>query len=258
MGMNYISRQQWGATPPPGGKGFNRIKHRRVKGVVVHHSGVENGPTGTTAVHAFERHHLAKGWDGIAYNWLVDETGTIYEGRGWEARGAATKRWNAKSISVCFTGHGDVEPREQVLESFQTLIREAQTRFNGTLWVSTHRRKGATTCPGHWLSGWVEGGMAAAIRPTDTDWAGIVRYFHDLQEQVRQWPLGRRWPLMRRGEPVRLVQARLGDRGFDPGPADGIFGRRTKKAVKQFQETQGFLKVSGVVDGDTFGALFIR
>ena len=258
MSMDYVSRQQWGATPPQRGKGFYPIRRHRVKGVVVHHSGVENGPKGTTAVHAFERHHLAKGWDGIAYNWLVDETGTIFEGRGWEARGAATKGWNAKSISVCFTGHGDAEPRGQVLESFQTLIREAQTRFSGTLWVTTHRQKSATTCPGEWFGQWVESGMTAAIKPSDTDWDGIVQYFNDLKEQIRKWTLGRRWPLMRRGEPVRLVQIRLRERGFDPGFADGIFGRRTKAAVKQFQGTQGFLKVNGVVNDDTFGALFIR
>tara|TARA_R110000765_G_scaffold34850_1_gene78577 strand:+ start:1188 stop:1367 length:180 start_codon:yes stop_codon:yes gene_type:complete len=58
--------------------------------------------------------------------------------------------------------------------------------------------------------------------------------------------------------PVRLVQSRLNDRGFDAGVVDGIFGRRTKAAVKQFQESQGFLKVNGVVDGNTFGALFLQ
>jgi len=257
--MDYISRIQWGARPPATGTGrFAPLRARRVRGVVVHHSAVTNSPRGVAAVHAFEGHHLRKGWDGIAYNWLVDESGTIFEGRGWAARGAATRGWNSKSISVCFTGHGDVEPREQVLESFQTLIREAQARFGGTLWVSTHRRKGSTTCPGHWLGGWVEGGMAAAIRPTDTDWVGIVQYFHDLRARVNGHPLGRWWPRVRRGETVRLVQARLGDRGFDPGPADGVFGKRTAAAVERFQGTQGFLKVTGVVDGDTFGALFLQ
>ena len=32
----------------------------------------------------------------------------------------------------------------------------------------------------------------------------------------------------------------------------------TKTAVVKFQESQGFLKVNGVVDGDTFGALFLQ
>ena len=103
--MFFVDRNMWDAQPPRGGE-FDALTPWRVKGVVIHHSGVENGPKGTAAVHAFERHHLSKGWDGIGYNWLVDETGTIFEGRGWEARGAATKGWNSKSISVCYTGWG--------------------------------------------------------------------------------------------------------------------------------------------------------
>jgi hypothetical protein len=257
--MDYISRQQWGATPPATRNGrFTPLRGGRVRGVVVHHSAVADGPRGANAVLAFEGHHLRKGWDGIAYNWLVDETGTIYEGRGWDARGGATKGWNAKSISVCFTGHGDGEPRTQVLHSLSRVVSEAQGRFGGGLWISTHRRKGSTTCPGNWLGDWVEAGMAINENPSDTDWVGIVAYFAALKRQVQDRPLGRWWPNVRRGEAVRLTQRRLQDRGFSPGAADGVFGKRTAKAVRSFQETQGFLKVNGVVNVNTFAALFVQ
>ena len=251
--MNHVSRKQWGAQPPKGGA-FTRLNRRRVAGVVVHHSGVERPPRGTNAVKAYESHHLSKGWDGIGYNWLVDETGTIFEGRGWEARGAATKGWNSKSISVCYTGYGYREPHVNVLESIQTVITEAERTFGKGLWVETHRRKGSTTCPGDWLGNWVEGGMGAAKEPSMVDWDAIIRYFKALRVQVEQAPLKRG----SRGLPVRLVQGHLNHRGFDAGVVDGIFGRRTKAAVKAFQESQGFLKVDGVVNGDTFGALFLQ
>jgi len=252
--MRYISRFQWGATDPPGGKGFDRIRHHRVQGVVVHHSGVEGGPKGSGAVKAFERHHLAKGWDGIAYNWLVDETGTVFEGRGWEARGGATKGWNSKSMSICYTGWGYKQPHANVLESIQTVVQEAERWFGRGLWVETHRRKSSTTCPGDWLGDWVEGGMAAAKEPSAVDWDAIIQYFRDLRKQVDEAPIKRG----ARGLPVRLVQSRLNDRGFDAGVVDGIFGRRTKAAVVKFQESQGFLKANGTVNGDTFGALFLQ
>jgi hypothetical protein len=254
LSMQYISRTQWGATTPPGSKGFHPIKDRSVEGVVIHHSGVEGGAKGSVAVKAFERHHLAKGWDGIAYNWLVDETGTIFEGRGWEARGAATKGWNSKSMSVCYTGWGGKQPHANVLESIQTVIAEAEHKFGKGLWVETHRRKGSTTCPGDWLGNWVEGGMGAAKEPSTVDWDAIIRYFRDLRVQVEDKPLKRG----SRGLPVRLVQSHLNSRGFDAGVVDGIFGQRTKAAVKAFQESQGFLKINGVVDGNTFGALFLQ
>ena len=251
--MKYISRFQWGATPPPGGE-FDRINRSRVQGVVIHHSGVEGGSKGTGAVKAFERHHLSKGWDGIAYNWLVDETGTVYEGRGWMSRGGATKGWNSRSMSVCYTGWGYNEPHANVLESLQTVVGEAERWFGKGLWVETHRRKGSTTCPGDWLGNWVEGGMTATKEPSMPDWDAIIQYFKDLRKQVDGVPLKRG----ARGVPVRLVQGHLNHRGFDAGVVDGIFGKRTKAAVKKFQESQGFLKVNGVVNGDTFGALFLQ
>ena len=251
--MLYLSRTQWGAQPPKGGA-FTQLNRRRVTGVVFHHSGVERPPHGVNAVKAYERHHLSKGWDGIAYNWLVDETGTIFEGRGWDARGGATKGWNAKSISICYTGYGYRQPNGSVLKSFQTLVDEAEARFKKPLWVTTHRRKGQTTCPGDWLGDWVEGGMQPTFNPAATDWDGIVRYVQDLKRQVTAKPVRRG----ARGQTVRVIQGHLNHRGFDAGVVDGIFGRRTKAAVVKFQESQGFLKVNGVVDGDTFGALFLQ
>ena len=251
--MLYLSRTQWGAQPPKGGA-FTRLNRRRVTGVVFHHSGVERPPHGVNAVKAYERHHLSKGWDGIAYNWLVDETGTIFEGRGWDARGGATKGWNAKSISICYTGYGYRQPNGSVLKSFQTLVDEAEARFKKPLWVTTHRRKSQTTCPGAWLGDWVEGGMQPTFNPAATDWDGIVRYVQDLKRQVTAKPVRRG----ARGQTVRVIQGHLNHRGFDAGVVDGIFGRRTKAAVEQFQESQGFLKVNGVVNGDTFGALFLQ
>ena len=251
--MLYLSRTQWGAQPPKGGA-FTRLNRRRVTGVVFHHSGVERPPHGVEAVRAYERHHLSKGWDGIAYNWLVDETGTIFEGRGWDARGGATKGWNAKSISICYTGYGYRQPNGSVLKSFQTLVDEAEARFKKALWVTTHRRKGQTTCPGDWLGDWVEGGMQPTFNPAATDWDGIIRYVQDLKRQVTAKPVRRG----ARGQTVRVIQGHLNHRGFDAGVVDGIFGRRTKAAVEKFQESQGFLKVNGVVNGDTFGALFLQ
>jgi len=55
--MKHISRKEWGAQPPPKGK-FDKLNRARVAGVVIHHSGVQNGPKGSDAVKAFERHHM--------------------------------------------------------------------------------------------------------------------------------------------------------------------------------------------------------
>ena len=51
------------------------------------------------------------------------------------------------------------------------------------------------------------------------------------------------------------VQTRLHGLGFDPGPIDGIRGRRTMRAVKRFQESRG-LDADGIAGPATVLALF--
>lgn len=57
-----------------------------------------------------------------------------------------------------------------------------------------------------------------------------------------------------RGETVVLLQETLNAAGYDCGSADGIFGKRTKEAVKAFQQAHG-LKVDGVTGPQTWTAL---
>ena len=50
------------------------------------------------------------------------------------------------------------------------------------------------------------------------------------------------------GEDVRLVQARLLALGYDVGEPDGVYGRRTIRAVERFQEKNQLEKVDGNSD----------
>ena len=49
---------------------------------------------------------------------------------------------------------------------------------------------------------------------------------------------------------IYKVQKRLTELGYEPGPADGIMGRMTKKAVKKFQKDND-LPPTGKIDNDT-------
>ena len=57
-----------------------------------------------------------------------------------------------------------------------------------------------------------------------------------------------------RGEDVRELQRALKERGYDPGQLDGIFGKKTERAVKRFQKSCG-LKADGIAGKRTFFAL---
>lgn len=53
---------------------------------------------------------------------------------------------------------------------------------------------------------------------------------------------------------MQRAQERLRSAGFDPGPADGVFGSKTRAALRQFQTAQG-LPATGTLDERTRKAL---
>ncbi|QIE55174.1 hypothetical protein G5B40_06740 [Pikeienuella piscinae] len=53
-----------------------------------------------------------------------------------------------------------------------------------------------------------------------------------------------------RGEDIRELQYSLRSRGYLPGPADGVFGPATERAVREFQRNRG-LRPTGRVDAET-------
>ena len=53
---------------------------------------------------------------------------------------------------------------------------------------------------------------------------------------------------------VRAAQEKLKEKGFDPGPIDGVWGPRTAAAVSDFQRSEN-LKVTSRLDAETLGKL---
>jgi peptidoglycan hydrolase-like protein with peptidoglycan-binding domain len=53
---------------------------------------------------------------------------------------------------------------------------------------------------------------------------------------------------------VRRVQTMLKEKGFDPGPIDGVVGSRTMAALHAYQDAYG-IKASGSIDNQTLFAL---
>lgn len=53
---------------------------------------------------------------------------------------------------------------------------------------------------------------------------------------------------------VRSYQQALKDKGYDPGPIDGIHGPRTSAAVREYQKKEG-MTVTGRLDDDSMGRL---
>lgn len=53
---------------------------------------------------------------------------------------------------------------------------------------------------------------------------------------------------------IRQIQGVLQERGYDPGPLDGVLGKKTKEALRRFQKDHR-LAVTGEITADTKSAL---
>ncbi len=56
---------------------------------------------------------------------------------------------------------------------------------------------------------------------------------------------------------VKKVQEALKSKGEDPGNVDGVMGKKTKEALRDFQKTNG-LKVTGAMDRETANKLGVE
>lgn len=70
--------------------------------LVIHHT----SRTSMTADEAHEYHQTVKGWSGIGYNFLIEKSGELVEGRGFYV-GAHAYGYNRNSLGICVTGDFD-------------------------------------------------------------------------------------------------------------------------------------------------------
>ena len=97
----------------------------------------------------------------------------------------------------------------------------------------------------------LEGQPAELVDHPPVDWAGIAAAIEKQKRQVARVPLKRG----ARGDAVRTLQLMLGHQGHDAGTPDGVFGRKTTRAVKAFQKSRRLVP-DGVAGNKTFTALF--
>lgn len=116
-------------------------------------------------IHRF--HRDVRGWAGIGYNFVVDnQTGAIYEGRGWNGVGAHCTNHNRSGIGVQLHIGGDDTPSPVALRSLVDLYLEGARRAGHALAKKGHRDGMSTSCPGDKLYSWVRAGMPAPAAPT--------------------------------------------------------------------------------------------
>lgn len=97
----------------------------QVKYLIVHCSDSPHG-RGDNA-ETIHRWHLARGWDGIGYHYVITEDGTIENGRPEYWNGAHVNGYNHKSIGVCLIGEGIYTLKQ--LHSLENLMCKLKVKY---------------------------------------------------------------------------------------------------------------------------------
>lgn len=172
--MDLVTRSQWGASPA---RATTRLDKRGVVELVYHYSAADADEQADHAncarrVKGIQTFHMgpAREWSDIAYNFLVCKHGTVFEGRGWDIRSAATGAANDYSLACCFLGD-DTAGRDDVTVKGRLALVELARLFKGRYpngrRFGGHRDHMQTSCPGDEIHSFIR--SAAFRKAVDTD-----------------------------------------------------------------------------------------
>ncbi|XP_061176913.1 uncharacterized protein LOC133185612 [Saccostrea echinata] len=156
QGLPILSRDTWGAARP------KLIENLTLPMTMffIHHTDTETDQCHDTescssVMRAIQRFHMVtRGWEDIAYSFLIGGDGQVYEGRGWDRVGAHTYRYNYVSLAAAFIGtFNDTMPPTPAVASVRKLLMCGVNRnaITSTYSLYGHRDVRATTCPGYTL-----------------------------------------------------------------------------------------------------------
>lgn len=186
-------RDDWASDRPPKGP----LGDEDVRFLIVHHSASHNGHTGseTPAIlrSFYDFHTSERGWNDIAYNFLIDSGGGIWEGREGSldgpVAGDATGGNQGFSQLVCIIGdYSSAQPTPASLTALVELLTWLAERYDipttagsevtfesrgsnrhppgsevVTPTINGHRSMSRTTCPGDILNGYVVDGLMGDV-----------------------------------------------------------------------------------------------
>lgn len=166
-----LSRREWGAaTTIPSGRSVAPSSRR----FYVVHWPVMGTRDERQWCRDIERIHRNQGWAAApGYNFLVGQSGTIYEGCGRDVRGIHSPPRNTDGWGVCHlqpsTAAGaSTAPISDAMKASSRQLYEWLGSVSGrTLSQWWHGRDFATACPGPDLRAWVSSGMPAGAPPPE-------------------------------------------------------------------------------------------
>lgn len=146
--IQVICKEAWGAQPIAGD-----FREHQIDQITVHHTAVllEDNRDAPARARQHQAYHQSLGWPDLAYHYLIDGRGNVYEGRPVTAVGdTATDYDPTGHLLICCEGHFDEQPVSAA--QYATLVRmlawgAAEYGVDPTA-IDGHRDLASTTCPG--------------------------------------------------------------------------------------------------------------
>ncbi|WP_370518490.1 FG-GAP-like repeat-containing protein [Nostocoides sp. HKS02] len=253
-----------------------------MKSIVIHHTAGTNDYTQATAaaqvrgIYAYDT--LGLGWADIAYNFLVDKWGRVYEGRAGSitlpVRGAHAMGFNTDTMGIAAMGNYETTTApDAMVDSLAKVAGWKLSQYGvnplgtarltsqggaGTKYaagvsvtlpaINAHQNTSYTLCPGKYLYPLMDTiRQKAALYATYSTTSGpIPVQTANLYAAYGSLTLASGST----GWPVRDLQLELNRRGYSVGPADGDFGALTATAVTSFQKAAKLTQTGRVAAND--------
>ena len=183
-----------------------------------------------------------RGWSDVGYHYFIRKDGTLENGRPINRTPAAQAGHNTGSIAICCHGLKEAKFTDAQFDTLRALCLEINEAYNGKVTFHGHREVAAKACPVFDYKNVLKldrfgqlglTGAAAPVLAVDTETA---------PEKKRVLRRGDRGPAVAELQSLIFLKD------------DGIFGPKTERAVRDFQEDKGLTK-DGVVGPQTWKAL---
>jgi hypothetical protein len=155
--INIITRAEWGARPPKSTPKSIFIPSPKL---YLHHAAGAILPGDDSVsnldlqrIRSIQNFHMdSRGWNDIAYSFLMDADGYVFEGRGAGIQGGHTEGQNTVSHAICVMGNYDSQPVDSdLIPRLADLVNHGHERGWWPLGFTGGHRDApgaATSCPG--------------------------------------------------------------------------------------------------------------
>jgi hypothetical protein len=162
--LEILCRASWGAAAPRG-----TLPRHTIDELTVHHTAavLSDNRKAPRRVRSFQQGHLDDGFVDLAYHYVIDAHGNVYEARSTDIPGETYTDYDPRGhfLAVC-DGNFEEQPIPAAqLEALALLLAWASARFGvPTTRLRGHRDEAATACPGEHLYAHLrDGSLKAAI-----------------------------------------------------------------------------------------------